>query len=89
MPLWARIGTIFFIVHLVISSILSLSFYQGEFNYFGLFALTIDLPIIFLGCSSSTSLVFPRFCYPIVGSIFYFILGAMIGLIVGKIKSKK
>ena len=87
-PSWLKGGIIFFFVHLIISIILFIFFFKGEFNFAGLFALSIDLPLFLFGCSSSDGLTFQRFCYPIAGSLFYFLIGAIIGWIYGKLKSK-
>lgn len=101
LPYWLRggiIAVIFFIIILVTLILLATNYQQlgitredgGFLFYLGAFFLIlITLPVIPSWGSIANESFIDLIPIVIVGLIFYFMIGEIIGLVIGKIKSKK
>ena len=92
LKLWKKLSILFFFIHLILTLILFNFYYQGEYNVSSLFAISLDLPLLLIGIKFFPNIIengtFYKLYFPIVGSISYAIMGAVIGLIINKIKKK-
>ena len=90
MKLWKRLAIILFSVHLIISIILFNFYYTGEFNLSSMFALFFDFPLlyIYMNLLNTDNMTLYKLYFIIGGSIFYYFIGGILGLIISKFKKK-
>ena len=92
LPYWIKGGVIFFVFRIVIGAIIILSSPRGDFGR-ALMLGFLDLPITLIIANSPLNInigsyLMNNVLLTILGLIFWFVIGAIIGWIVGKIKNK-
>ena len=85
-----KLAIIFFLVHLILSVILFNFYYKGEFNLSSLFAISFDFPLFIIYQKLVDNIVdnitFYKLYFIIGGSILYFIVGWIIGMLINSFK---